>query len=362
MSRAFFVYRHKKRDNNRWVGGHPLVQAWGALPTDPQHKIMKKVSIVSHKADLDGVASAVLATEFVMARHGTPPDKVIFAHYEDAKTAIARAAIDADELWILDLSIREPNICEFFKHIPKESVFYFDHHNSSIPTIEEWSDKASIYFDDSGNYCTADLLYESASQVAPMFVKTPAYDQIVSATHSRDLWINNVREGAMLTDAIAVLGAESVYQELVEQPSSAFEAKFPVLFQEAVIIAEHQRENAMSMANNTKMAIPVKGGGHLVYALTTGYQSEVGHMILEQYPNSYAIMFNLSNLTASVRCDKSTAETYGVGANSIASLFAGGGGHPYAAGFPLTNDMSRVILQNGCMSTHNAIARLFGKR
>jgi len=74
---------------------------------------MRKVSIVSHRADLDGVASAVLASEFVMSRHGVPPDKVIFADYEDAKTAIARAAIDADELWILDLSIREPNIAEF---------------------------------------------------------------------------------------------------------------------------------------------------------------------------------------------------------------------------------------------------------
>jgi oligoribonuclease NrnB/cAMP/cGMP phosphodiesterase (DHH superfamily) len=323
---------------------------------------MKKVSIVSHRADLDGVASAVLASEFVMSRHGVPPDKVIFADYEDAKTAIARAAIDADELWILDLSIRESNISEFFKHIPKESVFYFDHHNSSVSTIEAWSDKVSIYFDDSGNCCTADLLYAATPDVAPAFVKTPVYDQIVAATHSRELWINDVAEGALLTDAIAILGAETVYQELLEQPSSAFESKFPELFQEAVVIADNQRKNAMSMANNTKMVIPVKDGCSLVYSITTGYQSEVGHMILQQHPGSYAIMFNLGNLTASVRCDKATADANGIGANSIASLFVGGGGHPVAAGFPLTADMSRVILQSGCMSTHNAIARLFGKR
>lgn len=323
---------------------------------------MKKVSIVSHRADLDGVASAVLATEFVMARHGVPPDKVIFADYEDAKTCIARAAIDADELWILDLSIREPNIAEFFRHIPRESVFYFDHHNSSVPTVEAWEGKASLYFDDSGNYCTADLLYEAASQVAPSFIKNPVYDQIVAATHSRDLWVNDVREGALLTDAIAILGAGSVYQELVEQPSSSFESKFPRLFQEAVVIADGQRAAAMSMANNTKMVVPVKDGCNLVYAITTGYQSEVGHMILQQHPGSYAIMFNLSNLTGSIRCDNETAKEHGIGANNIASLFVGGGGHPYAAGFPLSTDMSRVILQNGCMSTHNAIARLFSKR
>lgn len=323
---------------------------------------MRKVSIVSHRADLDGVASAVLASEFVMSRHGVPPDKVIFADYEDAKTAIARAAIDADELWILDLSIREPNIAEFFKHIPRDSVFYFDHHNSSIPTIEAWDDKAGIYFDDSGNYCTADLLYEAAGNVAPSFVKTPVYDQLVAATHSRDLWINDVIEGSLLTDAIAILGAQAVYQELIEQPSSAFESKFPRLFQEAVVIADNQRGAAMAMANNTKMVIPVKDGCSLVYCITNGYQSEVGHMILQQYPGSYAIMLNLSNLTASIRCDKATATNNGIGANSIASLFSGGGGHPYAAGFPLSADMSRVILQNGCMSTHNAIVKLFNKR
>jgi len=334
----------------------------GGSADRPVGKSMKKVSIVSHRADLDGVASAVLAAEFVMSRHGIPPEKVIFADYEDAKTAIARAAIDADELWILDLSIREPNIAEFFKHIPRESVFYFDHHNSSVPTVEAWDSAASIYFDDSGNYCTADLLYEAAGNVAPRFAKTPVYDQLVAATHSRDLWVNDVREGALLTDAIAILGAQAVYQELIEQPSSAFETKFPKLFQEAVIIADNQREAAMAMANNTKMSIPVKPGCNLVYAITTGYQSEVGHMILQQYPGSYAIMFNLSNLTGSIRCDKDTAAANGIGANNIASLFAGGGGHPYAAGFPLTTDMSRVILQNGCMSTHNAIARLFSKR
>lgn len=323
---------------------------------------MKKVSIVSHRADLDGVASAVLATEFVMSKYGAPPEKVIFADYDDAKTAIARAAIDVDELWILDLSIKEPNIAEFFKHIPRESVFYFDHHNSSVSTVEAWSDVASLYFDDSGNSCTADLLYKAAGDVAPQFTKTPIYDQLVAATHSRDLWINDVQEGALLTDVISILGAQAVYQELIEQPSSAFESKFPKLFQEAVIIAEHQREAAIAMANNTKMSIEVKDGCSLVYMITTGYQSDVGHMILQQHPGSYAIMFNLSNLTGSIRCNKETAMANGIGANSIASLFAGGGGHPYAAGFPLTTDMSRVILQNGCMSTHNAIARLFSKR
>ena len=322
---------------------------------------MSKVAIVSHRADLDGVASAVLASEFVMSRHGVPPERVIFADYDDVKTSIARAAIDMDELWILDLSIREPNIAEFFKHIPKKSVFYFDHHNSSVPTIEAWDDIASIYFDDSGSYCTADLLYEAAEQVAPRFVKTPVYDHLVEATHSRDLWINNVSEGALLTDAITVLGAQAVYQELIEHPESAFEAKFSRLFQDAMVIADKQRAEAMSMALNTKMSIPVKDGCNLIYTLANGCQSEVGDMFLEQETGSYVIIFNLSKLTGSIRCRPDTVKANGIGANNIASLFVGGGGHPYAAGFPLTPDMSRVILQSGCMSTHKVISRLFGR-
>lgn len=323
---------------------------------------MKKISIVSHRADLDGVASAVLATEFVMAKYGHPPDKVLFADYDDVKTVIARAAIDADELWILDLSIRESNIAEFFRHIPKQSVFYFDHHASSIPVIEAWDAVASIYFDDSGNYCTADLLYEAAKDVVPNFAKNPASDQLVAATHSRDLWINDVHEGALLTDAIAVLGAQAVYQEIVEQPVSVFESKFPRIFQEAVVIAEKQRSDAITMATNTKMVIPVKDGCNLIYAITTGCQSEIGDMFLNEDPGSYAILFNLGKLTGSVRCKKEIIQVHGVGANTIASLFVGGGGHPVAAGFPLTTEMSRVVLQHGCMSTHNAIAKLFSKK
>lgn len=326
-----------------------------------RQQVFMKVSIVSHRADLDGVASAVLASELVMARHGIPPEQVLFADYEDAKTVIARAAIDADELWVLDLSIREHNIAEFFKHLPAESVFYFDHHNSSVSTVEAWSDRVSIYFDDSGDYCTADLLYEAALDIAPRFIKTPAFDQLVSATHSRDLWVNDVNEGELLTNAIMILGPQAVYQELIECPESAFEAKFPKLFQEAVTISKKQREASTSLAFNTQMSIDVNSNCTLIYSLVHGYQSEIGHAFISQKPNTYAIMFNISNLTASVRCSRETAENTGVGANTIASLFSGGGGHVYAAGFPLTPDMSRVILQRGCMSTHNAISKLFKK-
>jgi oligoribonuclease NrnB/cAMP/cGMP phosphodiesterase (DHH superfamily) len=323
---------------------------------------MKKVSIVSHIADLDGVASAVLATEIVMSKYGYAPEQVLFANYDDVKTVIARAAIDADELWILDLSIREPNISEFFKHIPKESVFYFDHHQSSTPVIEAWDDCASIYFDDSGDYCTADLLYEAANNISPRFVKNNATNQLVAATHSRDLWINDVNEGALLTDAIAVLGAKAVYQELIEQPISAFEHKFTPIIQESIAIAKKQRASAMTMASNTKMTIKVNDNCTLIYAIANGYFSEIAHAFLIQNPEAYAMIFDLGRLTCSVRCNSETIEKNGVGANTIASLFHGGGGHPYAAGFPLLPEMAKAILQSGCMSTHNTISRLFRKK
>ncbi|MBS1722881.1 MAG: hypothetical protein JSS66_08010 [Armatimonadetes bacterium] len=319
---------------------------------------MGKVSIVSHRADLDGVASAVLASEFVLARRGTVPDQVLFADYDDAKTVIARAAIDAEELWILDLSLREPNIAEFFSHLPKSSVFFVDHHQSTSGVVSAWENRATIFFDASGNRCTADILYDSAGTVAPSFKKDAIWGQLVAATHSRDLWINNVPEGALLSDVIEVLGAQATYQVLVESPSAALEEKFPVRFQEAVTVARKRREAELKIVRNTQVELPFLGT-RILFALASCYQSDLAEILLSEDADRYIVFLDLSKESASVRCRQGLIDQTSLPANKLASVF-GGGGHPCAAGFPLPPQTGEIIMRSGCTSLLTVLNGFFG--
>lgn len=318
---------------------------------------MGKVHIVSHRADLDGVASAVLASEVAYAKNGSPPDEVFFADYDDAREVIARAAVGAEELWILDLSVKDEGIAAFFSHIPKERVFFFDHHVSTRPVISAWSDRATIYFDDGGSKCTADLVYGNAKKLAPKFKKTPAMDQLVAATHSQDLWIRDVREGALLSDCIAVLGAKEVYSELIEAPDSAFESKFPTRFQEAVQVAEIRRAASLNLARRTLVEFPLRNT-RFAYALSSGYQSETADTLLKEDPSRYIVLYDLSRGSASMRSVQPTVDATGIGCNEFASLF-GGGGHPCAAGFPLFDDFGQTLMTSGIASAHKVFARAF---
>lgn len=319
---------------------------------------MGKVNIVSHRADLDGVSSAVLASEVAYAKNGTPPDEVFFADYDDAREIIARAAIGADELWILDLSIKDPGLSAFFSHIPKSRVYFFDHHVSTRPTTQAWSDKATIFFDDTGSKCTADLVYANAKKIAPNFSKTKEMTQLVAATHSQDLWIRDVREGSLLSDCVAVLGANAVYRELLESPRSAFEENFPPKFQEAVVASDARRAASLDMARKTMVKNPVRGA-QIGYALGLGYESETADAILGEGGVQYVVLFNILRGSASIRSRPEVVASVGIGCNEFASLF-GGGGHPCAAGFSLFSDFGVTLMRGGVGSTHKVFANAFG--
>jgi len=304
--------------------------------------------VVSHGADLDGVASAILLTHYIQAKFSQTP-QVLFANYDDVGDVLDEALKSSSHLWISDLSIRNLDLASKLAHFTPETLYFFDHHADTTQFVEEIQNIATVCFDSSGNKCAADLIWEYISSENIQSVESLEY--LTKATRSRDLWINDVPEGASLSAVIAMLGPEKVYQHLMEGIYRVRRDKFSDLMEFCVHVAEDGINNAKNLAQASMIKYfytpdspkSCAAGLSVVAAFTTGCQSEVGDMFLTEIPRAMVGLINLETLTLSFRTTKDVIGQLGFGVNSIAQTIDGGGGHPYAAGAPL----SKEILMHG---------------
>jgi len=310
--------------------------------------------LVSHADDLDGVASAVLLTHYIQAKFRKTP-KVLFAHYDNVNEIVGQAAEKATHLWIADLSIRNLDLADVLSKYDKETLHFFDHHADTLPFVEKIDDKATVCFVHDGTKCAADLIWEYISpemlnhKLPEALIKDEldCLKYLVQATHSRDLWVNDVQEGVDLSAVIAVLGPDKSYEHLTEGLHRVHRGNFTDLMEFCI----HVANDTMTKAKNVAKASAVKtfyrpdspkscaAGLSVVAAITTGCQSDVGDMFLKEIPRAIVALINLEKLALSFRTTPEVIQQLGFGVNEIAKSFPGGGGHPYAAGATLTTEM-----------------------
>ena len=298
---------------------------------------MSSVLIVSHIADLDGVASAVLLTAYFKEFRGILPN-VVFADYENAQEKVLSNSDFADEIWICDLSWKENNIDSIDK-LKSIKIFFFDHHSSSRKCFEHWANSASIFFDDSGKMCTADIIYAYLSSLSESTELPPPTEDflklmapIVSATHSRDLWIKDDPNGCAISCVIDDLGAEHVFFELIKNPEKIHISNFPKQWTDSVSKFEEKLNLSYDMAQKTLLT-EVVNGVNVCACFALGAISETGERILKEKGPSLIGFIDLNRKEISFRTNEETIEIVGFGVNKIASfIHQNGGGHPCAAG------------------------------
>jgi oligoribonuclease NrnB/cAMP/cGMP phosphodiesterase (DHH superfamily) len=281
------------------------------------------------------VASAVLAYQhFVRTRAITP--SVLFADYDDAFDKVVEAASTMDEVWICDLSWKMTNIglIDHLAHIRPDRLLFFDHHRSSRDCFDAWKDRATFFFDDSGESCTADLIWQY------MISQGHAPDDmvpIVSAAHSRDLWIRNDPNGCEISSVIDELGAGMVFQALAYDSSLIQIKNFPREWHDICKRAAQKLEKSYLVARNTMTKASVRNAeGAMVpvmACIALGSISEVGERILTEEGGGFIGFIDLAHGGLSFRSTFPTIEKMGFGVNEIAcTLHPNGGGHPVASG------------------------------
>lgn len=310
--------------------------------------------IVSHADDLDGVASAVLLTYYIGVKYKTQAE-VMFAHYENVNEVIRTASEDATHLWISDLSVRDLELVDKLNKFTPETFYFFDHHADTEPFVQKIADIATVCFDSSGNKCAADLIWEYISpclfkhdfQYSQDYNAFSSLKHLTKATHSRDLWINDVPEGESLSAVIAMIGPDKTYECLVTNPNRAILDNFTELMEFCVHLAEDGVNHAKNLAQKSMIKYfyapdspkSCVAGISAIAAFTTGCQSEIGDMFLKETPRAVVGLINLETLTISFRTTKDVISQLGFGVNTIAKTIEGGGGHTFAAGAPLSKEV-----------------------
>lgn len=309
---------------------------------------------ISHDADLDGVASAILLTRYIEIVFGVTP-KVLFASYDNVGEMIKQAATEATHLWISDLSVRDLDIVDCLSKYDNTTLYFFDHHADTAAFVAKIQDHATVRFVTDGSACAADLIWEYIQHTMvdariltdEREVEASCLKYLRCATHSRDLWVNNVPEGADLSAVIALLGPEKSYSLLIEDLSRVYRSNFTELMNFCVSSAEEQVDKAIKLAKASMIKsfyLPESpksraAGLTVVAAMTVGCQSEVGNVFLSANPRTLVALINLEKLTLSFRTTPLVIQQLGFGVNEIAREFEGGGGHPYAAGAHLTTEI-----------------------
>lgn len=307
------------------------------VPAVFNHVMKKRIGILTHAADLDGVGSAVLLANL----HPDDHVDVRFTEYADMEAKIQEFE-NLDMLYISDLSFKTADIMDHVR-LPKEKVLIFDHHASSKPIFDQIDDRAKIYFDASGKKCTVDLIWDYIQLQSAKLHFGKNLRHLVEATHSIDLWIKNVRDGDLLSDIISMIGPEKTFELLMEDNHRCYEEHFTIGMRKSVELAEEKRQYALAMAMNSHSIVQpfLNEDVKLIVAFTHGYQSDVGNSFLQQHSLAWVVLYDLGKGSASYRTNGYTIAKYKISAKTIAEHF-GGGGHPEAAGSPMPNQVGQV--------------------
>lgn len=292
--------------------------------------------IISHIADLDGVASAILANFYFKTLYPGAQVNITFTSVNSgAENAIVSAIQDSSVIWITDISFSNSNfLSDLFRFNPDKAIYVFDHHASSQQAFQNISG-CNVILDISGNKCATDLVYDYIKTRVD-HIPTEYYD-LVRYAHSIDLWIKDEPQGERLTEVVQILGAKKTFNILTQDISKVYLKNFTPAMQLCNEISINNLSKSSSLAFNSVLEEKTDTLGVVKAAFCFGCASEVGSALVRG-EKAWVGLIDMSRQELSFRTNNETVNLTGIGANDIAE-FLGGGGHPNAAGSKCTKEI-----------------------
>jgi oligoribonuclease NrnB/cAMP/cGMP phosphodiesterase (DHH superfamily) len=292
----------------------------------------KHVQIVSHGPHcLDGVTAAVAVARFY---EGEAAVDVRFAGNNEIDGVLCTldAAGDGGELWITDISWREPATDAHLRRLVAQGVriFWIDHHRTALERFR--SGVVDVPFADrvlSEDFAASRLTYEylthrlaAEHRRAPRFA---ALERLVAMADDNDRWLHRIPGSRELAWTVRTLGADA-YRELLGIDADV--TYTPAMAEaRARVTAEIARSFAVATASRVERRV---GTVTLVAAVCDGHPSEIGDAWGKETPNAVFALYDAKSLSVSFRRSPDCAVDL---SHLAASL--GGGGHAAAAGCEL---------------------------
>ncbi|HLK09997.1 MAG TPA: DHHA1 domain-containing protein [Candidatus Binatia bacterium] len=292
-----------------------------------------RVHVVSHGPHcLDGVTAAV-----AVARYYEGDAEVVtrFASNSEVDAVLRGLARDAErpeELWITDISWREPETDEHLSRLAGLGmrIHWVDHHRTALERFR--AGEVRVPLADrvlSEEYAASRLVYEhlarrleAEGRTAPRFA---AFAPVVAMADDNDRWLHRVPGSRELAWVVRALGADAYPDLLAIDAQVTYTARMEAA--RARVGAEIARSLAVAGASRVERRV---GRVTLVAAICDGHPSEVADAWGRETPGAVFALYDAKSLSVSMRRSPDTS----VDLSRLAQAL-GGGGHPAAAGCEL---------------------------
>ncbi|MBI3611141.1 MAG: hypothetical protein HY204_10640 [Nitrospirae bacterium] len=320
------------------------------MKRQPERK-KKSALVVSHGPFcLDGVTAAACVGRFYGEARVTP----VFTHPSDVDRAIeeaTRASKEPQDLWIADITWKDPKTGKLFKDLIRQGwrIFWVDHHTIALEKDNEEIQALGLTgWVASNRFSAARLLYDYLISAEALLGKAPSslkrFEKVVLLADDNDRWLHQRRGSRELALTVAALGGTVAYRELLHTNA---DLRYSPRMQEAYRRASRELSDSIALANRTRLEKTADDGLTIVAALCKGYTSEVAEalrqaMMKNSDRNTARVIFLLYNLEDQRISLRKTPDCE-VDLARLSGRF-GGGGHPAAAGFELPE--AQGYLQN----------------
>ncbi len=302
--------------------------------------MQKLVQIVSHGPHcLDGVTAAVAVARYYADQAEVSARFAGNSEIDEVLQALPPPAGRETELWITDISWRQPETDAHLRALVAAGVriYWIDHHRTALERVR--AGKVDVPFQDrvlSEEFAASRLTYEyltarlrTEDRRPPTFA---AFAPIVAMADDNDRWLHRVPGSRELAWTVRTLGADA-YDELLRIDE---QGTYSPRMQEARarVEAELARSFAVAEASRTERTV---GDVTLVVAVCDGHPSEIADAWGKQCHNTVFALYDAKSLAVSLRrspdCQVDLSRVAGV---------LGGGGHAAASGCELP-DVRRAL-------------------
>lgn len=307
-----------------------------------------KILLISHIADIDGVSCIVLAKliykdnfDYILAE---PTDLDLIFNKLLSNNNFKKY----NQIFVTDLSIREPSLSKINNSPISKILLSFDHHKTDLTTNNyKWA--TVITKENEINTCGTLLFYNYLNSISSSKVLCKkSIIEFVEAVRSYDnyefIYDNNL-VGKHLTNILNIYGPQHYISNFADNlaksnSSSSFK------------LSEQDLEKSLQIENDIKNYID-KCDSNLHYcniknykvglSISSKYRNDVGHALSKRHQDlDFILIADFIRSTFSIRTTKN------IDVGLICKEF-GGGGHGQAGGFPMNN--SNLVFIKSCLST-----------
>lgn len=293
----------------------------------------KQVHIVSHGPHcLDGVAAAVAVERYHRGRAQVAAHFAGNSEIDATLQALEPTPGPDTELWITDISWRQPETDRHLRELAAAGVriFWIDHHRTALE--RQRAGLVDVPFADrvlSEDYAASRLVYEylaqrlaSEGRSAPEF---RAFQPVIAMADDNDRWLHRLPGSRALGWTVRALGS-AAYDELRDIDERVTYTP-RMLTARAAVEAEIAHSFKVATASRVERR---QGGVTLVSAVCDGHPSEIADAWGKETPNAVFALYDVQSLAVSLRRSPDCT----IDLSHLAARL-GGGGHAAAAGCEL---------------------------